>query len=51
MSPEGMAYREMIRKDILRRGSEGKGFAGGVFGERSDGFFRALVRPFFMLRN
>ena len=46
MSPEGMAYREMSRKDILRRGSEGKGFAGGVFGDRSDGYFRALVRPF-----
>ena len=48
MSPEGQAYREMIRKDIIRRGSEGKGFAGGVFGDRSDGYFRALVRPFLL---
>ena len=51
MSPEGMAYREMSRKDILRRGSEGKGFAGGVFGDRSDGFFRALVRPFLIAQH
>ena len=51
MSPEGIAYREMIRKDINRRGSEGKGFAGGVFGERSDGFFRALVRPFLIAQH
>ena len=51
MSPEGMAYREMSRKDILRRGSEGKGFAGGVFGDRSDGYFRALVRPFLIAQH
>jgi hypothetical protein len=51
MSPEGMAYREMVRKDILRRGSEGKGFAGGVFGDRSDGFYRALVRPFLIAQH
>ena len=48
MSPEGQAAEEAIRKDILRRGSEGKGFAGGVFGDRNDGFFRALVRPFLL---
>ena len=48
MSPEGQAAEEAIRKDILRRGSEGKGFAGGVFGARNDGFFRALVRPFLL---
>ncbi len=51
MSPEGIAYREMIRKDINRRGSEGKGFAGGVFGARSDGFFRAIVRPFLLAQH
>jgi len=51
MSPEGMAYREMVRKDILRRESEGKGFAGGVFGDRSDGFYRALVRPFLIAQH
>jgi len=48
MSPEGQAAEEAIRKDILRRGSEGKGFAGGVFGARNDGFFRAIVRPFLL---
>ena len=48
MSPEGQAAEEAIRKDILRRGSEGKGFAGGVFGKRNDGYFRALVRPFLL---
>ena len=48
MSPEGQAAEEAIRKDILRRGSEGKGFAGGVFGARNDGFFRAVVRPFLL---
>ena len=48
MSPEGIAYREMIRKDINRRSNEGKGFAGGVFGPRNDGFFRAIVRPFLL---
>ena len=41
----------MSRKDILRRGSEGKGFAGGVFGDRSDGYFRALVRPFLIAQH
>ena len=51
MSPEGIAYREMIRKDINRRGSEGKGFAGGVFGHRNDGFFRAVVRPFLLAQH
>ena len=48
MSPEGQAAEEAIRKDILRRGSEGKGFAGGVFGARNDGYFRAIVRPFLL---
>ena len=48
MSPEGQAAEELIRKDINRRGSEGKGFAGGVFGARNDGFFRAVVRPFLL---
>jgi len=51
MSPEGQAAEEAIRKDILRRGSEGKGFAGGVFGDRSDGFFRAVVRPFLLAQH
>ena len=51
MSPEGMAYREMVRKDINRRGSEGKGFAGGVFGARNDGYFRAVVRPFLLAQH
>ena len=48
MSPEGQAAEEAIRKDIIRRGSEGKGFAGGIFGARNEGFFRALVRPFLL---
>ena len=48
LSPEGQAYREMVRKDINRRGSEGKGFEGGVFGARNDGYFRAVVRPFLL---
>ena len=48
MSPEGQAAEEAIRKDINRRSSEGKGFAGGVFGHRNDGFFRAVVRPFLL---
>jgi len=48
MLPEGQAAEEAIRKDILRRGSEGKGFAGGVFGARNDGYFRAIVRPFLL---
>ena len=48
MSPEGQAAEEAVRKDILRRGSEGKGFAGGVFGARNDGYFRAIVRPFLL---
>ena len=30
VSPEGQAAEEAIRKDILRRGSEGKGFAGST---------------------
>ena len=46
MSPEGQAAEEAIRKDINRRSNEGKGYAGGVFAERSDGYFRAIVRPF-----
>jgi hypothetical protein len=48
MSPEGQAQEELIRKDINRRASEGKGFAGGVFGARNDGYFRAIVRPFLL---
>ena len=48
MSPEGQAKDELIRKDINRRSNEGKGFAGGVFGPRNDGFFRAVVRPFLL---
>ena len=48
MSPEGQAGEELFRKDILRRSYEGKGFAGGVFGARNDGFFRAVVRPFLL---
>ena len=48
MSPEGQAAAELTRKDINRRASEGKGFAGGVFGARNDGFFRAVVRPFLL---
>jgi len=51
MSPEGQAAEELIRKDILRRSSEGKGFAGGVFGARNDGFFRAVVRPFLLAQH
>ena len=51
VSPEGQAAEEAIRKDILRRGSEGKGFAGGVFGDRNDGFFRAVVRPFLLAQH
>ena len=47
MSPEGQAAEELIRKDILRRSYEGKGFAGGaVMGK--EGFFRAVVRPFLL---
>ena len=46
MSPEGVAVEELNRKALLKRMSEGKGFAGGVFGARNDGFFRAVVRPF-----
>ena len=48
MSPEGQAAEELIRKDIIRRSNEGKGFAGGVFGARNDGYFRAIVRPFLL---
>ena len=51
MSPEGQAAEEAIRKDIIRRSHEGKGFAGGVFGARSDGYFRALVRPFLLAQH
>ena len=45
MSPEGQAAEKAIRKDILRRSNEGKGFAGGAIGGK-EGFFRAIVRPF-----
>jgi hypothetical protein len=48
MSPEGMAAEEAIRKNILKREHEGKGFVGGVFSARNDGFFRAVVRPFLL---
>ena len=48
MSPEGIAAAEAARKSLLKRMSEGKGFAGGVFGKRNDGYFRALVRPFLL---
>ena len=51
MSPEGIAFRETVRKDINRRSNEGKGFAGGVFGARNDGFFRAVVRPFLLAQH
>ena len=50
MSPEGQAAEEAIRKDILRRSYEGKGFAGGaVMGK--EGFFRAVVRPFLLAQH
>jgi len=48
MSPEGLAAEEATRKALLKRMNEGKGFAGGVFGARSDGYFRAIVRPFLL---
>ena len=48
MSPEGQAAEELNRKALLKRMNEGKGFAGGVFGKRNDGFFRAVVRPFLL---
>ena len=48
MSPEGQAVEELNRKALLKRMNEGKGFAGGVFGKRNDGFFRAVVRPFLL---
>ena len=48
MSPEGQAVEELNRKALLKRMNEGKGFAGGVFGARNDGFFRAVVRPFLL---
>ena len=48
MSPEGIAAEEAARKALLKRMNEGKGFAGGVFGKRNDGYFRALVRPFLL---
>ena len=51
MSPEGQAAEEAIRKNILKREHEGKGFAGGVFGPRNDGFFRAIVRPFLLAQH
>ena len=46
MSPEGQFAEESARKALLKRMNEGKGFAGGVFGPRNDGYFRAIVRPF-----
>ena len=48
MSPEGIAAEKAARKALLNRMHEGKGFAGGVFGPRNDGYFRALVRPFLL---
>ena len=48
MSPEGQFAEESARKALLKRMNEGKGFAGGVFGARNDGFFRAVVRPFLL---
>ena len=48
MSPEGIAAEEAARKALLKRMNEGKGFAGGVFGPRNDGYFRAIVRPFLL---
>ena len=48
MSPEGIAAEQASRKALLARMNEGKGFAGGVFGKRNDGYFRALVRPFLL---
>ena len=48
MSPEGRLAEETARKELLSRMNEGKGFAGGVFGPRNDGFFRAVVRPFLL---
>ena len=51
MSPEGQAAEELVRKDILRRSYEGKGFARGVMGARNDGFFRAVVRPFLLAQH
>ena len=51
MSPEGIAAEKAARKALLKRMNEGKGFAGGVFGARNDGYFRAIVRPFLILLN
>ena len=48
MSPEGIAAEKAARKALLERLNEGKGFAGGVFGPRNDGYFRAIVRPFLL---
>ena len=48
MSPEGIAAEKAARKALLARMHEGKGFAGGVFGPRNDGYFRAIVRPFLL---
>ena len=45
MSPEGQLAEESARKALLKRMNEGKGFAGGVFGPRNEGFIRAIVRP------
>ena len=50
MSPEGQAAEELIRKDILRRSYEGKGFAGGAITGK-EGFFRAVVRPFLLAQH
>ena len=51
MSSEGVAAEEAARKALLGRSMEGKGFAGGVFGARSDGFYRAIVRPFLIAQH
>ena len=48
MSPEGIAAEKAARKALLARMNEGKGFAGGVMGARSDGYYRAIVRPFLL---
>ena len=51
MSPEGQAAEKAARKELLSRMNEGKGFAGGVFGPRNDGYFRAIVRPFLLAQH
>ena len=51
ISPEGIAAEKAARKALLARLNEGKGFAGGVFGARNDGYFRAIVRPFLLAQH